>query len=178
MSTNCTPSSLRWRHNGGDSVSNHQPSECLLNRLIMCRSKKTSKLRVAGLCVGYSPGTDEFPAQMASNAGNVSIWWRHHDTLWYSDANMCQWTRQALFQLMVCRLFGYEPLSGVINTPEVIITIHGDAGCEYEAQRQVQGWCIGHNSWHVPLIPAFENIIWKYRSFCSVSSSVYSNRRV
>ena len=70
--------SLRWRHNGGDSVSNHQPRECLLNRLIRCRSKKTSKLRVAGLCVGNSPRTSEFPAQMASNAENVSIWWRHH----------------------------------------------------------------------------------------------------
>ena len=41
--------------------------------------KKTSKLRVTGLCVGNSPGTGEFPAQMASNAENVSIWWRHHD---------------------------------------------------------------------------------------------------
>ena len=40
--------------------------------------KKTSKLRVIGLCVGNSPGTGEFPAQMASNAENVSIWWRHH----------------------------------------------------------------------------------------------------
>ena len=39
---------------------------------------KTSKLRVTGLCVGNSPGTGEFPAQMASNAENVSIWWRHH----------------------------------------------------------------------------------------------------
>ena len=37
------------------------------------------KLRVTGLCVGNSPGTGEFPAQMASNAENVSIWWRHHD---------------------------------------------------------------------------------------------------
>ena len=27
------------------------------------RSKKTSKLRVTGLCVGNSPGTGEFPAQ-------------------------------------------------------------------------------------------------------------------
>ena len=27
---------------------------------------------------GNSPGTGEFPAQMASNAENVSIWWRHH----------------------------------------------------------------------------------------------------
>ena len=40
--------------------------------------KKTSKLRVTGLCVGNLPGTGEFPAQMASNAENVSIWWRHH----------------------------------------------------------------------------------------------------
>ena len=30
--------------------------------------RKTSKFRVTGLCVGNSPGTDEFPAQMASNA--------------------------------------------------------------------------------------------------------------
>ena len=41
-------------------------------------SKKTSKLRVTGLCAGYSPGTGEFPAQVASNAEYVSIWWRHH----------------------------------------------------------------------------------------------------
>ena len=27
---------------------------------------------------GNSPVTSEFPAQMASNAENVSIWWRHH----------------------------------------------------------------------------------------------------
>ena len=39
--------------------------------------KKTSKLRVTGLCAGNSPETGEFPAQMASNAENVSIWWRH-----------------------------------------------------------------------------------------------------
>ena len=59
-------------------VSNHQPHECLLNRLFRHRSKKTSKLRVTGLCVGNSPGTGEFPAQMASYAENVSIWWRYH----------------------------------------------------------------------------------------------------
>ena len=72
---NLTP--LPWRHNGHDSVSNHQPHHCLLNRLFGCRSKKTLKLRVTGLCVGNSPGTGDFPAQMASNAENVSIWWRH-----------------------------------------------------------------------------------------------------
>ena len=70
--------SLRWRHNELDSVSNHQPHDCLLNRLFRRRSMKTSKLRVTGLCAGNSAGTGEFSAQMASNAENVSIWWRHH----------------------------------------------------------------------------------------------------
>ena len=70
---------LRWRHDGHDSVSNHQPHDCLFNCLFRRRWKKTSKLRVTGLCTGNSPGTGEFPAQMASNAENVSIWWRHHE---------------------------------------------------------------------------------------------------
>ena len=70
---------LQWRQNGCDSVLNHQPHDCLLNHLFRRRSKKTSKLRVTGLCVGNSPGTGEFSAWMASNAENVSIWWRHHD---------------------------------------------------------------------------------------------------
>ena len=42
-------------------------------------AENTSKLRVAGLCAGNSPGTGEFSAQMASYAENVSTWWRHHN---------------------------------------------------------------------------------------------------
>ena len=72
---------LQWRHNGHHSFSNHQPYNCLLNHLFRRRSNKTSKLRVTGLCVGNSPWTGEFLAQMASNAENVSIWWRHHESL-------------------------------------------------------------------------------------------------
>ena len=64
---------LRWRRNGRDGVSNHQPHDCLLNRLFGCRSKKTSRLRVTGLCAGNSPVTGEFLAQKASNVENVSI---------------------------------------------------------------------------------------------------------
>ena len=41
----------QWRHNGRDGVSNHQSHDCLLNRLFRRKSKKTSKLRVTGLCV-------------------------------------------------------------------------------------------------------------------------------
>ena len=71
--------SLQWRHNGRDDVSNHQPRYSLLNRLFGRRSKKTSKLRVTGLFEGNSPVTGEFYAHMASNAENVSIWWRLDD---------------------------------------------------------------------------------------------------
>ena len=69
---------LQWRHNEHDEVSNDQHHQCLLNGYFSRRSKKTSEPRVTGLCAVNSPVTGEFPAQMASNAENVSIWWRHH----------------------------------------------------------------------------------------------------
>ena len=50
-----------WRHNEPDGVSNHQSHDCLLNCLFRRRSKKTSKLRVTGLCEGNLPMTGEFP---------------------------------------------------------------------------------------------------------------------
>ena len=64
--------------NEPDGVSNHHPHNCLLNRLLGHWSKKTSKLRVTGLCEGNLPVSGEFPAQRASSAENVFIWWRHH----------------------------------------------------------------------------------------------------
>ena len=90
------PYPLLWRHNEPDGVSNHQPHECSPNRLFGHRSKKTSKLRVTGLCAGNSPETGEFPAQMASNAENVSIWWRHHAFhLWMKYMISSWWTNTA-----------------------------------------------------------------------------------
>ena len=70
---------LQRRHNGHDGVSNHQPYDCLLNRLFRPRSQKSSKFRVTGLCEGNSPVTGEFLAQRASNAANASIWWRYRE---------------------------------------------------------------------------------------------------
>ena len=78
--------SLQWRHNRLGGVSNHHPHHCSLSRLLGRRSKKTSKLRVTGLCAGISSGTGEVPAQMASNAENVSIWWRHHVVIYLWEA--------------------------------------------------------------------------------------------
>ena len=74
-----TKKALQWSHIEHDGVSIHQPHDCLPNRLFRCRPKKTSKLRVTGLCEGDSPVTGEFPAHWASNAENVSIWWRYHE---------------------------------------------------------------------------------------------------
>ena len=54
---------------------------------------------------GNSPFSGEFPVQMASNAENVSIWWRHHvaDPLVSGDAykplnwtNACQLKRNSV----------------------------------------------------------------------------------
>ena len=66
---------LQWRHNEHDGVSIH---DCSLNGLFRRRSKKTSKVRVTGLCAANSSVTGEFTAQRASNAENIFIWWRHY----------------------------------------------------------------------------------------------------
>ena len=110
--------SLLWRHNGPDGVSNHQHHDCLLNRLFGHRSKKTSKLRVTGLWAGNSPETGEFPAQMASNAENVSIWWRHH-VMWYGRPTIgmqISWLRNICHCIFSAILlpFGYGKMSGYI----------------------------------------------------------------
>ena len=108
-----TVSTLRWHHNGHNRVSNHQPHDCLLNRSFRRTSKKTSKLRVTGLCAGNSPETGEFPAQMASNAENVSIWWRPYDrklTPWGRVTHI-RVSKLTIIQIISCRLNGAKQLS-------------------------------------------------------------------
>ena len=73
---NSSAATLQWCHNEHGGISNHL--YCSLSHLFRHRSKKTSKRRVTGLCAGNSLVTGEFPVQRASNAENVSIWWRHH----------------------------------------------------------------------------------------------------
>ena len=52
-------STLQWRHNERDGVSNLRRFDCLLNSLFRRRSQKTSKL-VTGLCEGNSRVSGEF----------------------------------------------------------------------------------------------------------------------
>ena len=80
----CAIMTLRWRHNEHDGVSYRQPLDCLLECFFRRTSKETSELRATGLYEGNSPVTGEFPVQRASNAENVSIWWRHHDFMLYN----------------------------------------------------------------------------------------------
>ena len=53
--------SLQWQHNERNGASK------FLSRLFRRRSKKTSKLRVTGLCEGNLPATSGFPSQRVSN---------------------------------------------------------------------------------------------------------------
>ena len=69
--------SLQWRHNGRESVSNHQPHD--FYSIVYSDADQRKHQRSASLAfAGNSPGTGEFPAQMASYVENVSIWWRLH----------------------------------------------------------------------------------------------------
>ena len=49
-------SSLQWRHNERDGVTNHRPHICLLDRVFGRISKKTSKLRGTGHLCGEFTG--------------------------------------------------------------------------------------------------------------------------
>ena len=50
----------------------------VIQPFIQTHINETLKFSVTGLCV-----TGEFPAQIGSNAENVSIWCRYHELSWY-----------------------------------------------------------------------------------------------
>ena len=65
--------SLHWRHNECDGISNHRRLDCLLNLLFGRRSKKTSKLRVTGICEGNSPVTINLKCMMSEICKSVAV---------------------------------------------------------------------------------------------------------
>ena len=80
---------------GHGGVPNLQPRHCLLNRLVRRRSKKTSKLRVTGLCAGgNSPGTGEFPAHKWPVTRKMVPF---DDVIMYIDSMSCSWKKTHLF---------------------------------------------------------------------------------
>ena len=71
-----TPSRPLWRHRHVIGTHwTHQPRDCLLNRyLFRCRSRKYQ----SSASLAFLWGIHRWHAQRASDAENVSIWWRHH----------------------------------------------------------------------------------------------------
>ena len=61
ISPTCRPLTLQWRHNEPYGVSYHRRLDCLFSRLFRRGSKKTSKLRVTGLCEEICRWPVDFP---------------------------------------------------------------------------------------------------------------------
>ena len=124
--------SLRWRHNEPDGVSNHQPYDCLHKRLFSPASLT---------CEGNSPVTGEFLAQRASNAENVSIWWRHHMKQHYSVH--ISWL--VLFQYLTYDL--QRDVPGVVVTKTCLVApVQSKAHCRVR-NMFLQIWQCMSNSW-------------------------------
>ena len=79
------------------------PASRLFTRtFIQAQIKENTKApRHWPLC-GNSQVTGEFPAQMSSNAENVSIWWRHHDNYFAIVGNH---TDIALFWILTVKIW-------------------------------------------------------------------------
>ena len=116
--------SLQWRHNERDDVSNHQPHDCILNRVFRRRPKKTAKLRVTGFCEGNSPVTGEFPTQRASNTENVSIWWRHYATNYCKHQDYIGLIVEHFRQTILCHSYKMSWFAARYTTPSRVCSIY------------------------------------------------------
>ena len=162
---NCEQKPLLWRHNGLDGVSNHHPHHCLLSRLFGRRSKKTSKLCVSGLCAGNSPGTGEFPVQMASNAENVSIWWRHHDTLlkWPVSRQVSDGQLLGIREVKISTAYAV-PKPGKYEPNKACFV------CFLEQFKKLRiAWC---NSFYLQTIINFNNSVVQWRHLAAVIRAI------
>ena len=127
---------LHWCHNDHDGVSNHQPHGCLLNRLFRRRSKKTSKLRVTGLCVGNSPGPVNSPHKgpvtrkmfpfddVIMKAGFLNVYIATFLSVKYTP------TRQKLWHILSCPLHNKYSRDGFFHyLTQMITSMRGCVTC-------------------------------------------------
>ena len=101
------PFSLRWRHNGCDGVSNHQPHDCLLNRLFRRRSKKHRSASLAferGIHRGPMNSPHKWPVTRKCFHLMTSSWISSDGKNAYA------------FQLKIYNLIWLEVMSGVCST--------------------------------------------------------------
>ena len=116
---------LRWRHNGRDSVSNHQPHHCLLNRL----TKKTSKLRVTDLLKiqNGEPSPATFPIHLNfvsanSTHGNTFPWTLNQNIIIFLHKMHLKCRLQNVCHFFLASI--YQPCA-FINSSEWIFSITG-----------------------------------------------------
>ena len=152
---------LRRLHSERDGVSNHQPHDCLPNRLFRRRSKKIAKLRVTDLCEGNSPVTGEFPTQRARNTENISIWWRHHTLSWPCNRNFSLWSNRISLSYIINSMVAVDTVTqGAMVQREQWCSYPGSfqfqitrfnknypkdfcPKCLYSASPKVRSWQIG-----------------------------------
>ena len=121
--------------------------------------KRQSCASLASLC-GNSPVTGEFPAQMASTAENVSIWWRHHEIICTLNVLIVPiWLILLEWKLAVFLLCYLEQAAGqtvklrVIWDAMTTMWRHCN-GCEIA--NKIFLWCIWNYSWiHLARISSF-----------------------
>ena len=130
---------LQWCHNDNCGVSNHQPHDCLLNRLFRRISKKTSKLRVTGLCAGISPGPVNSP-----HKGPVTRWmFPFDDVIMVSRRKV--WSRMTRFYWT---LWSWRKFAKSIG--HVILELFTVA----------LSWCLKFESRHCNSLEAVDIIYW------------------
>ena len=76
---------LQWRHNERDGISNHQPRDCLFNRLFKAQIKENIKAPRHWPSWGEFTGDRWIPRTKGQYHGKASIWWRHHEKLGTSE---------------------------------------------------------------------------------------------
>ena len=119
---------LHWRHNDQDGDSNHYPHGCLLNRLFRRRSKKTSKLRVTGLCVENSPGPVNSPHKgpVTRKMCPFDDVIKHH---YHSSSTTNEGSRFIVICLVTDRCRPYP--TGATFTPWCVFVVIKSITCEY-----------------------------------------------
>ena len=135
---------------------------------------------------GISPGTGEFPAQRASYAENVSIWWRHHEGtridnnvfVHQSRHRECLKSRKPV-KFAVSYMFSNQHYSDVIMTAMVSqiidVTIIYSNICSGANQRKHQSsaslaFVSGNHRWMV-ISPLKGPVMWKMFPFDAVIMS-------
>ena len=84
------------------------------------------------ICAGNSPGTGEFPAQMARNAEIVSFWWRHHTQADRSSADT-DYRIQIHSNICICNTHAYICIHRCLYTlAEIIMEIPSPKKCLFQ----------------------------------------------